>query len=140
MLNDTEKRKQYDLYGPLEDQQSSMRRHSHRGNRHDFSRGFEGKILKLKFFFSRSFLFIKKSYIIAEVSAEELFNMFFGGSFGGPNVYVRRGRQWERQRTENTNQVNLEIQIFLINTLKHFILNLNRDRLELVYFYSLCPF
>lgn len=81
ILNDTEKRKQYDLYGPLEDQQSSMRRHSHRGNRHDFSRGFE-----------------------AEVSAEELFNMFFGGSFGGPNVYVRRGRQWERQRTENANQ------------------------------------
>jgi hypothetical protein len=32
--------------------------------------------------------------------------MFFGGSFGGPNVYVRRGRQWERQRAENANQVN----------------------------------
>lgn len=31
--------------------------------------------------------------------------MFFGGSFGGPNVYVRRGRQWERQRAENANQV-----------------------------------
>ena len=41
VLNDTEKRKQYDLYGPLEDQQSSMRRHSHRGNRYDYSRGFE---------------------------------------------------------------------------------------------------
>ncbi len=45
VLNDTEKRKQYDLYGPLEDQQSSMRRHSHR-NRHDYSRGFEGRVLK----------------------------------------------------------------------------------------------
>lgn len=44
VLNDTEKRKQYDLYGPLEDQQSSMRRHSHR-NRHDYSRGFEGRVL-----------------------------------------------------------------------------------------------
>ena len=31
--------------------------------------------------------------------------MFFGGSFGGQNVYVRRGRQWERQRTETSNPV-----------------------------------
>ena len=35
--------------------------------------------------------------LAADVTAEELFNMFFGGSFGGQNVYVRRGRQWERQ-------------------------------------------
>jgi len=82
ILSDTEKRKQYDLYGPLEDQ-SNLRRHTHRGNRHyEYSRGFE-----------------------ADVSAEELFNMFFGGSFGGQNVYVRRGRQWERQRTEANSQV-----------------------------------
>jgi len=81
ILSDTEKRKQYDLYGPLEDQ-SNLRRHTHRGNRHyEYSRGFE-----------------------ADVSAEELFNMFFGGSFGGQNVYVRRGRQWERQRTEANSQ------------------------------------
>lgn len=80
ILSDTEKRKQYDLYGPVEDQQDNIRRH--RGNRghSDYSRGFE-----------------------ADVSAEELFNMFFGGSFGGQNVYVRRGRQWERQRTEAAN-------------------------------------
>jgi len=80
ILSDTEKRKQYDLYGPMEDQ-SNLRRHTHRGNRHDYSRGFE-----------------------ADVSAEELFNMFFGGSFGGQNVYVRRGRQWQ-QRAEANNQV-----------------------------------
>jgi len=79
ILSDTEKRKQYDLYGPMEDQ-SNLRRHTHRGNRHDYSRGFE-----------------------ADVSAEELFNMFFGGSFGGQNVYVRRGRQWQ-QRAEANNQ------------------------------------
>lgn len=77
VLSDVEKRKQYDVYGPIEEQQS--RRHSHRGGRHhDYSRGgFE-----------------------ADVSAEELFNMFFGGSFGGPNVYVRRNNQWQRQRQE----------------------------------------
>lgn len=54
--------------------------------------------------------FVNIFYYSAEVSAEELFNMFFGGSFGGPNVYVRRGRQWERQRAENTNQVDFLVQ------------------------------
>lgn len=107
-----EKRKQYDLYGPLEDQQSSMRRHSHRGNRHDFSRGFEG-MFNIFYIFSPLLWYIKRRLIVlAEVSAEELFNMFFGGSFGGPNVYVRRGRQWERQRAENANQVNQSLLIF----------------------------
>lgn len=47
VLSDTEKRKQYDLYGPLEDQQSSLRRHSHRSGRHEFSRGFEGGLVHL---------------------------------------------------------------------------------------------
>lgn len=36
----------------------------------------------------------------ADVNVDELFNVFFGGSFGGQNVYVRRNRNWERQRNE----------------------------------------
>ena len=52
---------------------------------------------------------------LADVSAEELFNMFFGGSFGGQNVYVRRGRQWERQRAEATNQVSMVYGIVVCN-------------------------
>jgi hypothetical protein len=31
--------------------------------------------------------------------------MFFGGGFAGQNVYVRRGRQWERQQGESNHQV-----------------------------------
>lgn len=36
----------------------------------------------------------------ADVTAEELFNMFFGGGFhSANNVYVRRGNgQWRRQQ------------------------------------------
>lgn len=30
------------------------------------------------------------------MTAEELFNMFFGGGYPGGNVYVRRGGRWER--------------------------------------------
>ncbi|XP_050517392.1 dnaJ homolog subfamily B member 12 [Diabrotica virgifera virgifera] len=68
VLTDTEKRKQYDLYGSDEDRLSS---HSHH---HTYTRGFE-----------------------SDATAEELFNMFFGGGFSGPNVYVRRGGRWQRQ-------------------------------------------
>ncbi len=87
-----------------------MRRHSHRGNRHDFSRGFEGTFTIFNSFFCN--VIWHTIWFPAEVSAEELFNMFFGGSFGGPNVYVRRGRQWERQRAENANQVCWALLIF----------------------------
>ncbi|KAG0727033.1 DnaJ subfamily B member 14 [Chionoecetes opilio] len=31
-----------------------------------------------------------------DMTAEELFNMFFGGGYPGGNVYVRRGGRWER--------------------------------------------
>ncbi|XP_056631835.1 dnaJ homolog subfamily B member 12 [Diorhabda carinulata] len=72
VLTDTEKRKQYDLYGSDEDRVSS---HSHH---HTFTRGFE-----------------------SDATAEELFNMFFGGGFSGSNVYVRRGGRWQRQTTSS---------------------------------------
>lgn len=32
----------------------------------------------------------------ADVTAEELFNMFFGGGFPNQNVYVRQGGRWQR--------------------------------------------
>ncbi|KAG5879173.1 hypothetical protein JTB14_037431 [Gonioctena quinquepunctata] len=70
VLTDPEKRKQYDLYGSDEDRVSS------RGHQHTYTRGFE-----------------------ADASADELFNMFFGGGFTGSNVYVRRGGRWQRQTT-----------------------------------------
>ena len=51
-LSDSTKRKQYDLYGEEE-----VRQPRRRNGHYDFSHGFE-----------------------AEVSPEELFNMFFGGA------------------------------------------------------------
>lgn len=65
VLSDTEKRKQYDLYGPDE-----ARSGRGRGGGHHFDQthgGFE-----------------------ADVTAEELFNMFFGGGIPSQNVYMRR--------------------------------------------------
>ena len=31
------------------------------------------------------------------MTAEEIFNMFFGGGMPGSSVYVRRGGRWHRQ-------------------------------------------
>lgn len=79
ILTDAEKRKSYDLYGS-EDQQTI-----HRGGgfqrtsyQYGYTRGFE-----------------------ADVTAEELFNMFFGsGAFPTQNVYSSRQRRFHRQNQE----------------------------------------
>jgi len=79
VLSDEGKRRQYDLYGSDEEQQtarSSGRRH-HRGGFYEYedpSHGFQG-----------------------DMTAEEIFNMFFGGGMPGSSVYVRRGGRWHRQ-------------------------------------------
>ncbi|KAG8242678.1 DnaJ (Hsp40), sub B, member 12 [Homalodisca vitripennis] len=80
VLTDVEKRKQYDMYGADEEK---LQRHSGRTHHeYNYTRGFE-----------------------ADVTAEELFNMFFGGGFASPNnVYVRRGNQWRRQDTHPQQQ------------------------------------
>ena len=67
VLSDPEKKQRYDLYGA--DEPEAPTRHSRRGGHHhdDYTRGFE-----------------------ADISAEELFNMFFGGGMPGGNVYVHR--------------------------------------------------
>merc|ERR1719479_776463 len=77
VLSDTEKKRQYDLYGSDEEQaaRSSGRRH-HRGGFYEYddpSHGFQ-----------------------ADMTAEEIFNMFFGGGMPGSSVYVRRGGRWHR--------------------------------------------
>lgn len=71
-MSDPEKRKQYDMFGSDEER---MATHHHQHPSDTFSRGFE-----------------------SDATAEELFNMFFGGGFpSGQNVYVRRGGRWHRQ-------------------------------------------
>lgn len=81
ILTDAEKRKSYDLYGS--DEQQNMNRGGHR-----YSRGFE-----------------------ADVTAEELFNMFFGGgAFPAQNVYSSRHRRFHRQTQEER-----EVSVILSN-------------------------
>ncbi|XP_011695643.1 PREDICTED: dnaJ homolog subfamily B member 12 [Wasmannia auropunctata] len=74
ILTDTEKRKQYDMYGPEEERMQNA--HSRQGHTHyNYTRGFE-----------------------ADITAEELFNMFFGVGFGQQEFYMRRpGGRWMRQ-------------------------------------------
>lgn len=86
ILTDSEKRKSYDLYGS--DEQQTMNRGGggfHRTTyQYGYSRGFE-----------------------ADVTAEELFNMFFGGgAFPTQNVYSSRNRRFHRQPQEER-EVNI---------------------------------
>jgi len=78
VLSDEGKKRQYDLYGSDEDQAArSSGRRSQRGGFHEYedpSHGFQG-----------------------DMTAEEIFNMFFGGGMPGSSVYVRRGGRWHRQ-------------------------------------------
>uniref|UniRef100_A0A8C8RKY2 DnaJ heat shock protein family (Hsp40) member B12 n=1 Tax=Pelusios castaneus TaxID=367368 RepID=A0A8C8RKY2_9SAUR len=60
VLSNSEKRKQYDQFG---DEKINLSRHGH--SHADFHRGFE-----------------------ADISPEDLFNMFFGGGFPSSNVHV----------------------------------------------------
>jgi len=75
VLSTPEKRRQYDLYGD-EDMPSRTRSRGHGGfyEYEDPSHGFQG-----------------------DMTAEEIFNMFFGGGMPGSSVYVRRGGRWQRQ-------------------------------------------
>ncbi|XP_049863843.1 dnaJ homolog subfamily B member 12 isoform X2 [Schistocerca gregaria] len=84
ILTDPEKRKQYDLYGSEEERLQQSNRHSHR--EYNYTRGFE-----------------------ADITADELFNMFFGTGFPSQNVYMRRGGRWQRAteaQTQNREQAN----------------------------------
>ncbi|XP_023712623.1 dnaJ homolog subfamily B member 12 isoform X2 [Cryptotermes secundus] len=86
ILTDPEKRKQYDMYGSEEDRIHQSQRSNHGGYReYSYTRGFE-----------------------ADITAEELFNMFFGGGFHNQNVYTRRGGRWQRaeNHTQNREQAN----------------------------------
>lgn len=86
VLSDKDKRKQYDMYGS-EEQQTSRRSQYHDGfASYDYSRGFD-----------------------SDVSAEEIFNMFFGGGFPSSTIYVRRNhnhhnRYRHTRQNDNTTQ------------------------------------
>lgn len=90
ILTDAEKRKSYDLYGS--DEQQSMNRGGYQRTsyQYGYTRGFE-----------------------ADVTAEELFNMFFGGgAFPTQNVYSSRHRRFHRQPQEER-EVNIFVTIMI---------------------------
>lgn len=73
VLSDPQKRRQYDLYGPEEASNgfsSGARRHRSNGGFYEYdpTHGFE-----------------------AEMTPEEIFNMFFGGGYPSQTVFMRRG-------------------------------------------------
>lgn len=74
VLSDAEKKRQYDLYGDEEPVRSRRSHHHGFYEYDDPSHGFQ-----------------------ADMTAEEIFNMFFGGGMPGSSVYVRRGGRWQRQ-------------------------------------------
>jgi DnaJ family protein B protein 12 len=85
ILSDVEKRKQYDLYGSEEATRASSprgRRHGH-GNNDFYS--FE-----------------------ADITAEELFNMFFGGGFPSQNVYYYRRGQGMHSHAHHANRARTQ--------------------------------
>ncbi|XP_073840789.1 dnaJ homolog subfamily B member 12 [Musca autumnalis] len=86
ILTDPEKRKQYDLYGINE---------SHSGGGGGGNGGMRNGYYASDFGYSRGFQ--------ADVSAEEIFNMFFGSGFPQQNVYMRTNRR-RQQREERENQ------------------------------------
>lgn len=81
ILSDAEKRKQYDLYGSEEQQRQRRQDYYSEDGYYDYTRGFEN-----------------------DISADEIFNMFFGGGFPSGNVYVRRGNRWREAQRQHAHQ------------------------------------
>ncbi|KAK1129092.1 hypothetical protein K0M31_020222 [Melipona bicolor] len=73
ILTDVEKRKQYDMYGSEEERMQSAQAHQNHSH-YNYTRGFE-----------------------TDITAEELFSMFFGGGFPQQEFYMRRSGRWARQ-------------------------------------------
>jgi len=83
VLTDAEKRKNYDLYGINE---------SHSGHGNNGGHHGHGQYYNNEYGYSRGFQ--------ADISAEELFNMFFNGGFPQQNVYMRQQRRRHQAREE----------------------------------------
>ncbi|KAF2359674.1 protein of unknown function DUF1977 DnaJ-like [Trinorchestia longiramus] len=121
VLSDTEKRKQYDLYGPEVAHQS---RGGRTGGHHDHTRGYE-----------------------ADMSAEELFNMFFGGGYPSSRVYVRRGDRWENagrnrhhhNHESHTEQSGLSVLVQIMPLLLILLMSLASSLFSSDPVYSLSP-
>lgn len=103
ILTDAEKRKSYDLYGAEEHQNIGRNYHRSQYQQYGYSRGFE-----------------------ADVTAEELFNMFFGGGGGTgvfrQNVYTTQSRRYNRSNQSNEDREQQPGYAALINLLPILLL------------------
>ncbi|KAK3089874.1 hypothetical protein FSP39_007244 [Pinctada imbricata] len=128
VLNDKDKRKKYDLYGPEEE---TSNRHSHR--EYDYTHGFEvvsNRHSHREYDYTHGF--DDKLYLIAivteydythgfegDISPEELFNMFFGGGFPQTHVYrthtghrsTRTHHHYRRETVSNDGSYALLLQL-----------------------------
>ncbi|XP_018009018.1 dnaJ homolog subfamily B member 12-like isoform X2 [Hyalella azteca] len=115
VLSDVEKRKQYDLFGPEEAAHQARSGRSH----FDHTRGYE-----------------------ADMSAEELFNIFFGGGYPSSRVYVRRagGRTRQHQHHEShTEQSGLSVLVQIMPLLLILLMSLASSLFSADPIYSLSP-
>lgn len=102
ILTDVEKRKSYDLYGSEEQQNIGRNYHRSQYQQYGYSRGFE-----------------------ADVTAEELFNMFFGGGSTGAfrqNVYTTHSRRYNRNNQNHEEREQQPGYAALINLLPILLL------------------
>lgn len=114
VLTDPEKRKQYDMYGAEPGKYPNSARNGEQ-HYHTYTRGFEGinsSYHSFRFYFYNSYssrtisltvlIYCLHFLSLADITAEELFNMFFGGGFpANQSVYVRRNGRWPRQGGES---------------------------------------
>lgn len=89
ILTDPEKRKQYDLYGISD---------SHSGSGGGGSGGMRGNYYASDFGYARGFQ--------ADVSAEELFNMFFGTGFPQQTAFTRSQRRRQQREEREVSAIN----------------------------------
>jgi len=89
VLSDTKKRAEYDQFGAEGAQGTARRRYD--GFDYDVGRGFE-----------------------AEVSPEDIFEMFFGGGFPGGHIHRRRGPTFHYRREEPQEAPSILMNLFHI--------------------------
>nr|XP_006822895.1 PREDICTED: dnaJ homolog subfamily B member 12-like [Saccoglossus kowalevskii] len=125
VLSDTEKKKRYDQFGSEEEITTRRRRNHHHHHHHyhedddddwDFSRGFEG-----------------------DISAEELFNIFFGGGMPSNRVHVHRRRQRQAHRQSQPTEASYAYMIQLLPILVLVVLSLLSSQLIQAPPYTLNP-
>lgn len=67
----------------------------------------------------------------AEVSPEDLFNMFFGGGFAQQNVYMRQQRRRQQHRDEGEVSVNFDLEHYTLFIFLCTVIRINQTHRRL---------